>query len=99
MSDFQQSQLQDTTTCVVCTKPLDFVPRLGEYIAHKPCEEAIRRYVKEGMKIARTCIVSNMRQHAMEFLNQREPYTERGNIAAQVLNDAATSIEEEKDGF
>ena len=51
--------------------------------------EAERDKAREG----RERILRKAREHANEFRGQREPYSKRGEIAAQVLNDFANEME------
>jgi hypothetical protein len=44
---------QDTTTCVTCGGALDFEPRLGDWILHERCRDAMFRHVNEGKRMGR----------------------------------------------
>lgn len=39
---------QDITTCTICGNALDHTPRLGEWIAHDRCRDAVQVRVQEA---------------------------------------------------
>lgn len=79
------------TPCVVCERPLDHTPRLGEYIAHPICEKGIRRYFSEGYRIGRV--------EREILLNLVERAYELGELDGYWMLDAMKALDRSREPF
>lgn len=48
------SDAQDVSACHVCAGPLLTTPRLGEWIMHPTCRDAVQRYCAEATTMERS---------------------------------------------
>jgi hypothetical protein len=83
---------QDTTTCTICERPLDHVPRLGERIMHPACEANMKTRLAEASeraaRVERASVVARLRVTAREVAEG-----DAGMSAAEWLDSEADAIE------